>query len=65
MHPDETSHSQIAHPHAGSPWSFSLLHPLPQSLSLALSVWAASQQSPAPAFLHLVFLKKKEFFLFF
>jgi hypothetical protein len=27
-------------------WPFCLLHRLPQSLSLALSVWAASQQSP-------------------
>ncbi len=40
----ETSHSQIAHPHDGSPWPFCPLHPLPQSLSLALSVWVVSQQ---------------------
>jgi hypothetical protein len=34
----------------GSPWPFCPLHPLPQSLSLALSVWTVSQQSPAPRF---------------
>ena len=33
----ETSHSQISHPHPGSSWPFSLLHPLPHSLSHACS----------------------------
>jgi hypothetical protein len=33
----ETSHSQISHPYSGSSWPFSLLHPLPQSLSHSCS----------------------------
>ena len=33
----ETSHSQISHPHPGSSWPLSLLHPLPHSLSHACS----------------------------
>ncbi len=34
----DTSHSQISHPHAGSPWTFFLFtHPLPHSLSHTLS----------------------------
>jgi hypothetical protein len=40
----------LAFPRVGKCLSSQKLHPLPQSLSLALSVWAASQQSPAPRF---------------
>ncbi len=39
-------HSKISHPHAGSPWSFCLLHPCAHSLLHALSDLPASQQSP-------------------
>jgi hypothetical protein len=33
----QTSHSQISHPHAVSSWPICLFHPLPHSLSHALS----------------------------
>jgi hypothetical protein len=33
----KTSHSHIFQPHAGSPWSFCLFHPIPHSLSHVLS----------------------------
>jgi hypothetical protein len=39
----ETSHSQISHPHAGLSWPFSLLHPLPHSLS---HTWSTSHTTP-------------------
>jgi len=32
-HWSETSHSQISHPHAGSPWTFDLFDPLTHSIS--------------------------------
>ena len=48
---------RLSHPYVGSSWPFCLFHPLPHSLSLALSVWEASQQSPV----FLVLEKKEEF----
>jgi hypothetical protein len=43
-------------------WPFCLLHRLPQSLSLALSVWVTSQQSPVPSLSSPHVPKKKRVF---